>query len=177
MKISSIVFGLIAGCTLFAAAGCQSMSSPSASARNLRPVRLQLTVDVPPTMNMIRDDDVAEAFGQTVRAALHERGFKGRIKMIEEGDEPAPGIPVLTVNLLEWRSGPGGLVDCTFGAAIKTPAGSKNLGLFSGTGLTMGGRHDWSARAEGFQSAAGSGLSDLADSLEKTGLISKVPPG
>ena len=68
-----------------------------------------------------------------------------------------------------------GNVDCTFSATLTTPAGSKGLGLFTGTSMMMWSRLDWFARADGFENAARSALNDLAPRIEKTGLLPKTP--
>ena len=90
-----------------------------------RPVRMLVTVSVPPSMNMIRDDDVADAFAYRVAAALHEQGFSGGINYVRAGDETKTDVPALEINLVEWRVDRMGNVDCTFTASLSGPLGKK----------------------------------------------------
>lgn len=136
-----------------------------------RPVRLQLRVDLPFSLNPIRDDDIAEAFAHRVVTALHEQGFRGRIKYLENGDPLNATVPVLDVRILEWRVNRTGSTDCVFAATLKSPRGEKNLGMFSGTSMMTWLRRDWFARADSFDDAARDALSNLKARLDATGLI------
>ena len=181
MKMKHLLSSLLLGSTLATGAvflsGCTTPETEAARAAiRAQPVRLQVVVIVPASMNMIRDDDAAEAFGDTVRSSLHENGFKGRIRLIDDGQNPAAGIPVLEINLTEWRVDPLGNVTCTFGATLRTPQGSKGLGLFTGGSLMTWLRRDWIARSDSFQDAAHDAVSNLADKIQQTGLLPKVPP-
>jgi hypothetical protein len=181
MKTKHLLSSLLLGSAVAAGAvfvsGCTSAETQAARAAiRAQPVRLQVVVIVPASMNMIRDDDAAEAFGQTVRTSLHENGFKGRIHLVDDGQQPAADIPVLEINLTEWRVDSLGNVTCTFGATLRTPQGSKGLGLFTGGSLMTWLRRDWIARADSFQDAAHDAVSNLADKIQQTGLLPKVPP-
>ncbi|MDP3070655.1 MAG: hypothetical protein Q8N18_10215 [Opitutaceae bacterium] len=136
-----------------------------------RPVRLQLRVDLPFSMNPIRDDDIAEAFAHRVVTALHEQGFKGRIKYVENGDRVDETVPVLDVRIFEWRVNRIGHTDCVFSAALKSPRGEQNLGMFSGTSIMTWMRRDWFARADSFDDAARDALGNLKARLDATDLI------
>lgn len=177
MKTSSLALGLFAAGALLVALGCTSTAQPGAAARAARPVRLQIAIVVPASMNMIRDDDVVDSFGQSVRATLHAHGFKGRIKLLDETDATMSGVPLLEVNLTEWQVDPSGNVSCTFGATLRTPAGEKGLGLFTGNALLVWARRNSTQRADSFQDAAHDALDNLADRIEQTGLLTKVPAG
>jgi hypothetical protein len=175
--LSSLLLGTVVATGALLFSGCTSADTEAARAAiRAQPIRLQVVVIVPASMNMIRDDDAAEAFGQTVRTSLHENGFKGRIHLIDDGQQPAAGIPVLEVNLTEWRVDPLGNVTCTFGATLRTPQGTKGLGLFTGGSLMTWLRRDWIARSDSFQDAAHDAVSNLADKIQQTGLLPKVPP-
>lgn len=182
MKTKSLLSCFLFGAALVTGAaflsGCTTSAETEAARAAIRaqPVRLQVVVVVPASMNMIRDDDAAEAFGQTVRSSLHENGFKGRVRLIDDGQQPTAGIPVLEINLTEWRVDPLGNVTCTFGATLRTPQGSKGLGLFTGGSLMTWLRRDWIARSDSFQDAAHDAVSNLADKIQQTGLLPKVPP-
>ncbi len=136
-----------------------------------RPIRLQVTVTVPPSMNLIRDDDIADAFAYRVSAGLSEQGFKGRVEYVRVGDDPKTDIPVLSISLIEWRVDRIGNVDCTFAANLSGPNGKESLGLFAGSSMMLWPRHDYFARVDGYEDAASSALSDLAKRLNATKII------
>lgn len=154
-------------------AGCATSHTQQNTAANNRPVRMQLTVDLPASMFTIYDQEIAEAFAYRVASILHEQGFRGRIKYIDDGNF-VPNAPVLAVNLQEWRVDRIGNVDCTFTAAIRGPRGEQRLGIFSGTAIMIWPRRDWYARAEGFEDAARQAITELADRLEQSGVLEPV---
>lgn len=153
--------------------GCAALPLKAASKKEHadRPLRLQVTVNVPVSMNTIRDDDIADAFAYRVATALHEQGFKGRVKYVDSYETPQTEVPLLEINLVEWRVDRTGNVDCTFGASLSGPLGKKNLGLFSGTSLMLWPRHNVFARADGFDQAAKSALGDLEKKVSESELV------
>lgn len=156
--------------------GCAALPLHAASKKDqARPSRLQVTVSVPPSINSLRDDDIADAFAYRVATVLHEQGFKGHIQYVDSYDSPKSEVPVLEINLIEWRVDRTGNVDCTFSANLRGPAGQKNLGLFSGTSMMLWPRHDIFARADGFEQAARGALGDLAKKIAETKLVPEVP--
>jgi len=170
--LTSVILALLGACVL---TSCAS-TSPSRSVRNPdRPVRLQIVVDVPPTMNILREEEVEDAFAYRVISALREQGLRGRMRYIEWGEQADPTVPALAIHLHEWRVDRTGSVDCTFNATLQTPNGNRNLGLFSGTSLMMWSRRDWFARSEGFESAARDALSNLAPRILQSGLMPDWP--
>lgn len=167
-KLIVILSQALIGVALF---GCASTSTRENTTGNGRPARLQLVVTVPPGMSIIRDEEISEAFAYRVSSILHEQGFRGRIRYMFEGETPDPNVPVLDIGLREWRVDRIGSVDCTFTASLKSPRGSQNLGIFTGTSLMTWSRRDWFARAEGFEEAARDAISDLAPRIQKSGLV------
>jgi hypothetical protein len=159
---------LIAG---FALGGCASTRQNTAE---IRPVRLQLAVDVPPNMSILYDEEIAEAFGYRVSAVLHEEGMRGRIRYLDRWETPQPDVPLLTAQLREWRVDRTGTVDCTFTASIQLGGETKALGLFTGTSFMTWPRHDWYARAEGFEDAARDAVGTLATRLEQSGFLNRT---
>ncbi len=150
--------------------GCANTAQQTAAA-NGRPPRLQVTVGVPPSMSIIHNDQVAEAFGYRVASYLHEFGFRGRVHTVYPGEDPLPGVPTLAVELMEWRVDRSGFVDCTFTAELVTTDTRRRLGIFHGTSIMMWPRRDWYARAEGFEESARDAITMLASRLEETGLL------
>ncbi len=136
-----------------------------------RPIRLQVQVSLPFNMNILRNDDIAEAFAHRVVTALHEQGFKGRIKFVEPGETPDDSLPALDIAIFEWRVNRTGSTDCTFSASLKSPRGEKKLGMFSGTSMMTWLRRDWFARADSFEEAASDALNNLKTRIDATNLI------
>ena len=122
-------------------------------------------------MNLLRDDYIAEAFGYRVITSLHEQGLRGRMQYVDFPDDRVAAIPALDILLQEWRVDRTGSVDCVFLATLRTPNGTRNLGLFSGTSLMMWSRRDWFARADGFEDAARDALYNLGERIMNTGLV------
>lgn len=160
-------FALLSLALLFVS--CASTTQPTASTD--RPPRLQVTVGVPPSMSILRDDYVAEAFGYRVAAYLHELGFRGPIHTVFPGDDVLPGVPILAVELMEWRVDRGGFVDCTFTAELVSGDARQRLGIFHGTSFMTWPRRDWYMRAEGFEESARDAITTLASRLEETGML------
>jgi hypothetical protein len=159
----------------FVSLACLFVSCAGTSTRQStmddRPPRLQVKVNVPPTMSVLRDEEIEEAFAYRVSSMLKEQGIRGRIRYVDEWETPAPNVPVLAIDLMEWRVDRGGLVDCTFTATINTPNGSKRLGVFSGTSIMTWSRRDWFSRSEGFEDAARDAISTLGKRLLESGLF------
>lgn len=168
MKRLSFYLVLVAAALV---SGCATASQSAAD--NGRPVRLQLTVGVPPSMSILYEEEVADAFAYRVSSILHEQGFRGRIRYVDRWSKPDPATPVLAVELREWRVDRVGFVDCTFTAALRSADGEKSLGLFTGTSLMTWRRRDWFARAEGFEDAARDAITNLAARLEETGYLDR----
>jgi hypothetical protein len=167
-----LVLGLLGACVLTSCASTDAARDPRGSGR---PVRLQLVVEVPPTMNILREEEVEDAFAYRFATALREQGLRGRIRFVETGEKPDPTVPVLSIFLHEWRVDRIGSVDCTFNATLTSPNGTRNLGIFSGTSLMMWSRRDWFARSEGFESAARDALSNLGQRILQSGLMPDWP--
>lgn len=167
---------LLFGALVFAGCAFAPMSARTSVSNPARPVRLQMTVTVPASMNLLRQEDVSEAFAYRVSAALHEQGLRGHIHYVEQGDDPAPNVPVLAIMLHEWRVDMTGNVDCTFTARLETPSGARDLGIFNGTSMMTWSRHNWFDRQNDFESAAQDALSNLGQRILQTGLLPDVQP-
>jgi hypothetical protein len=134
---------------------------------------LLVEVDVPPTWRPFLDEDIAEAFAERLQEVFSQRGFQGRVKQIDNADkkQPRENLNILTLFLTEWRVDRAGFVQCTFTASIRTPAGEKNLGIFTATSIQwVAGRNRW-ALADAFDEAARNALNDLYDQLQRSNLL------
>jgi hypothetical protein len=150
----------------------EPVAAPMAQAFAAKTPPLQVVVKVPPSLRPIRDDDIADIFASRVVTALRQQGYQAPIAYIGPAQEPAKDQPLLEVNLIEWkRDRVGGFVNCTFSAALETPLGTKDLGLFSGTGISMLSRMDPFTRFEPFDQAARDAAKELYQRVMATNLL------
>lgn len=173
-RFTSLFALAVAG--FFALAANVASSAEKSADKTPRPVRLQLQVGLPFSLNILRNDDIAEAFAHRVVTSLHEQGFRGRIKYVENGEPLDPAVPVLDISIFEWRVNRGGNTDCTFSAELRSPRGEKSLGLFAGTSIMTWLRRDWFARADSFEDAASDALTNLKARIDATELLEPTPP-
>lgn len=132
---------------------------------------LQVSVQLPPDASLFWADRVAESLADCIESAFAQGGFHGPIAYLGWGEKPAPEAPRVEINLIEWRSTVTRSVDCTFSARLVTPAGSRDLGIFSGVALNMAGRRDPFGRADTFAEAAHDAGRDLYRALQHAGLL------
>jgi hypothetical protein len=176
VKTSVVLFAVLAASLAFvpaASAANDPNSQPAAATtEKAQPGVMQVTVNVPASMRPWISDDIAEAFAGRVTDVLHQRGYKSKVHYVNRSEEPAADQPLLAINLIEWRTDHVGNVDCTFSAALSTPQGKKDLGLFIGTSMMMFSRPDWFARSDQFDDAARQALHDLYQRITETHLLS-----
>ncbi len=160
---------ILAAVGAFATAGL--FAQESAPQQQQRAIGLQVTASLPASANVIRDADIAEAFGYMMCTKLHEQGYRGRIAYVDDVKQVAPNLPHLALNLMEWRVDPLGNVDCTFNATLTTARGTKSLGIFTGTSLIAWPFGSWSARDAAFERAAASAVTDLLKKMRESNLL------
>lgn len=125
-------------------------------------------------MNLLRQEDVSDAFAYRVAAALREQGLRGPIRYVDRGDPVDPQVPTLAIMLREWRVDRLGNVDCVFTANLETPGGARNLGAFNGTAMMRWSRPSWYDRQQDFEDAAQDALSNLGRRIMDTGLLPDI---
>ena len=114
-----------------------SLLAPLASAKTTEAARLQVLVDTPAVFDMLARDDIADALAIHLSEAFRRGGFDGRIAQIDNLDEVDSALPLLEVNLIDWRTRPAGTVDCRVSATLTTLDGTEiRLGIFSGTAIS-----------------------------------------
>lgn len=152
--------------------------APAADAKKTapKPADLQVIVDVPPTWRPFLEDDIAEALFYRLKEVFGRRGYKGEIAQLTSFDAEAKAVPVLRLNLTEWRVDRAGNAQCTLSATLKTAAGEKDLGLATGTALFWPRGNRWGIQrqmetADALEDAADSALRDLYSAVAKTGLV------
>jgi len=150
----AVLFGLLPAC---------------ASASEADPLKVQ--VNVPPTWNLLIDDQVSEALVDQMRDVFYRAGFARRIDEVRSFEIPSKVPYLLTINLTEWRINRLGNIDCTFTANLKTPRGTRELGVYTNTTMEwLYGRSRFGL-GRGFVEAAEGALRDLYTDLAKTELL------
>ncbi len=149
------------------------MILPAGAATPVAPEATQLKVQViaPPTWNLLIDDKVSEALVARVREVFSRAGFALPVDELRPMESPSKVPYLLTLNLTEWRINRVGNIDCTFTANLKTPRGTRELGIYSNTTMQwLGGRGRFGL-SQGFVAAAEGALRDLSTDLAKTDLL------
>lgn len=149
------VFPLLAGVT----AGSTTGADPA-------PPALLLKISVPPMWDSIHEADITNSFHHRIATKLKHAGFVGEIGEWDRLDEPAPAIPVMEVNLLQWRPERTGNIVCVFGVNLITAGKNTNLGLFTGTApqwMTTAS-HTWELR-RGLDDSASRAIDSLVKKL------------
>ena len=162
----------------FAAFAVLVTLAPAADAKKPapKPADLQVIVDVPPTWRPFLEDDIADALFYRLKEVFGRHGYKGEIAQLTSFDAETKDVPILRLNLTEWRVDRTGNAQCTLSAALKTTAGEKNLGLATGTALFWPRGNRWSIHrqvetADALEDAADSAMRDLYGTVAKTGLV------
>ncbi len=138
-----------------------TLLAPIASAKVSEAPRLQVRVETPTVIDLLHEDNIADAITTSLADTFHRRGFDGRIAQISRADDGAAGVPVLEVTVLDWEMRPTGFVECRISANLISPDGeSTRLGSFYGTSVDMGIRTPFTLRRS-FEDAANSAMRDL----------------
>lgn len=152
-------------CSLFLLlAGC-------ATSRVEVPGALKVQVNVPPSWNLLLDDRISDAFVDRVRESFQRSGFSRPVEEVRYVEDPAKVPYLLTINLTDWRITRIGNVDCTFTANLKTPEGTRQLGIYTNTTmrwLTGPGRFGLS---RSFDEAAEGAIRNLCQDIAATELL------
>lgn len=153
---------------------CGALVTLSACATTQQPEvpgTLKVTVNVPPSWNLLLDERISEAFTDQVRDAFYRAGFDRPVQEVRSVEDPAKAPYLLTVNLVEWRINRIGNIDCTFSATLKTPRGTRDLGLYTNTTMRwFGGIGRWGL-ARSFEDAAEGAIRDLCAAVAKSELL------
>lgn len=174
MAIAAALAGLVTATATVAA------DAPAAQAAKI--ADLQLQVNVPPTWRPFLDDDIAEALAGIAADTFKRRGYSGVIDFIEEGRRvPNPDLPLLTLNLMQWRIDRIGNAECTLTAELAVPGKPKReLGVVTQTQITWiqeRGRYGFRRFevANALEDAATEAMRDLFKRVAETGLLSGFP--
>lgn len=140
---------------LLAVLGLAGCTTP-ATVEPTPPPDLQVQVNLPPRWHPLVEDDVAETLISLVHSEFRRVGFNGRISKLHSYDTPAEGVPLLILNVAEWRLSRSGNAECLLNARFRTATGEDvSLGMVSHSEFTA------------LRGRSGIGRSfELADALE-----------
>ena len=150
--------------TVFLLLAGASVGSPVGE--NTAPPALLLKISVPPMWDSIHEADITNSFHHRIATKLKHAGFVGEIGELDRFDDPASTIPVMEVNLLQWRPERTGNIVCVFGVNLITAGKNTNLGLFTGTApqwMTTAS-HTWELR-RGLDDSASRAIDSLVKKL------------
>jgi hypothetical protein len=83
------------------------------------------------------EDDVAETLISLVHSEFRRVGFNGRIGRVPSFESPADGVPLLILNVAEWRLSRSGNAECLLNARFRTAEGEDvPLGMVSHSEFT-----------------------------------------
>lgn len=165
------------GISLSLLAGLAVMATPVAAKEKSTPA-LQVLVDVPPTWDPEREDDVAETLYIQINDTFRRAGFKGDIVQVERHDKIRDDVPLLDIRLMEWRISRSGHVDCTFNAGLKLDGAERSLGMFNGTAMHWGNTRDQHrALQRGLEDSARSAIKNLWRQIREKDLLPAAAKG
>jgi hypothetical protein len=159
-----------AAAALFLATACtQTPATPLVAVNGVPP--LQVQVVVPPSWRPMFDENVSDALASHIIDVFQREGFRGNLSEVALHEEPTGAADLLTVRLMEWRGDALGNINCTFAATIQTPQGSRDLGIFNGTGFRWMSGLGRFGLAETFGDAADDATRDLYRALASSHLV------
>lgn len=165
-----ILLPRLLGAVLVSGAFALPTSSHAKSKQTSGPV-LQVQLNMPPSWQPIFEDEVADAFISHVRDVFQRRGYEGTIKEVDALDEPDPGCCLLTINLLDWRMGHTGSIECTFTGTLQTEHGTRSLGIYTNSAFRWMNGPGRFGLADTFDDAARGAIRDLYHDVAKTELV------
>lgn len=175
-------FALVAAVLVGLLAALSPAHAAAPDAQGMKVVDLQLQINVPPTWRPFLDDDIAEALASILTDTFKRRGYAGVIDFIEEHRRaPNPDLPLLTLNLIQWRIDRVGNAECTLTADLAVPGQPKReLGVVTQTQLTWiqeRGRYGFRRFeiADALEDAATDAMRDLFKRVADTGLLRGFP--
>jgi hypothetical protein len=169
MKLHLFRFGL--GLLAILACSCAHMGS------NTRPQLpppigpVQVRVDVPPSLQPFQEDDVANVFVALLHEEFQRHGYAGFLRQLRPTESADPEIPLLTLNLLEWRIAHAGTVTCTFSGQLQTPDAQEKLGTFTQTSFRQMNGPGRFGLSESFNNSAEGAIGQLYERIAQTGLL------
>jgi hypothetical protein len=128
---------------------------------------LQLRVVANPVVTPFRNsaDQVLANHFQTEFAA---KGFKGNVDFLSATDSPISTLPLLNVEVTDWRATAGKMPEIVFSATLVTSTGTKPLGTFEGVAKLRDGIPQADARINALRASANNAVDEIYHELVST---------
>jgi len=175
LTLVAMLIGLL--CTVSDARASDDAAKPAP------PADLQLTIGVPPTWRPFLEDDIADSLAGILQDTFKRRGYAGKIEFLSDRDpKPDPAIPLLQLELREWRISRTGNAECTLSGKLIAAGKEHDLGLVTQTDFTWfrdHGRFGLERRlevADALEKAATGAMRDLFKRIGETTVIPGLPP-
>jgi len=120
------------------------------------------------------EDRVADAFVSHLTDVFQREGYRGQIIQLAPTDREDPRLPLISVNLIEWRGDRTGRITCMFGANLVYNGASHHLGTFNGMALRWMNGPGRFGVADTFGDAADDAVRDLYRALTEANVIPGV---
>lgn len=153
------------------------------AAKPAKPADLQVAISVPPTWRPFLDDDIAESLSGILQDTFKRRGYQGTIEFLDDQDpKPDATIPLLRLELREWRISRTGNAECTLTGHLLAGGKEHELGIVNQTDfvwLTEHSRFGLARHmevADALEKAANGAMRDLFKRIADTGAVANFPP-
>lgn len=122
------------------------------------------------------DTQLRSAFVDRLAAVFQEKGYKGKIGLIDDYLKTGQGRPILVIELNRWRVDNRDRFDCHFTARLVTPSSEVDLGSITYIDAKIE-RNLVGTRDVGVQDATDHALADFHRDLAKNDRLALLPAG
>jgi hypothetical protein len=136
------------------------------TAPRITPRDLQLTVAEGLAVRPLHYQAAEQSLANRFQAEFQAKGFNGNVDFLSATDAPIPTLPLLQINITDWRAKPGELTDCEFSATLVTSSGITWLGNFEGVSETLFGTPTTKARSDALRAAATNAVDKVYQDLQ-----------
>ena len=141
------------------------------TAPRITPRDLQLTVAAGLAVRPLHYQAAEQSIANRFEAEFKANGFNGNVDFLSATDAPIPTLPLLKINITDWRAKPGELTDCEFSATLVTPSGTTWLGNFEGVSATLFGAPTAKARSDALRAAATNAVDKVYQDLQERDVL------
>lgn len=175
LTLAAVLLGIFSSATAVRASDRAAPPAP--------PADLQLVVGVPPTWRPFLEEDIDDSLASILQDTFKRRGYTGKIEFLsDQAPRPDPAIPLLRLELREWRISRIGNAECTLSATLVAAGKEHDLGLVTQTDFTwfrdhgrFGLEHGIEV-ADALEKAATGAMRDVFKRIADTGLVAGLPP-
>jgi hypothetical protein len=136
------------------------------TAPRITPRDLQLSVTAGLTVRPLHYQAAEQSLANRFQAEFKAKGFTGNVDLLSTTDAPIPTLPLLKIDITDWRAKPGELTACAFSATLITPVSTTWLGNFEGVSETLFGTLTPQARSDALRAAATNAVDQVYKDLQ-----------